>query len=392
MVTDWSGFAATGHWDGCFDAKGLQAWARHLRAKLRAPEVSLGLVFMSPRLFPHAEEVLETLRVDGQALLLVGCSGNGLLAADQEYEENAGLAVGLYYLPGGRLRAFHFDQPRVEAADGPAFWHVETGVSESSTNGWLAFIDPFHLDSEAWLRQWNEAYPGVPVLGGLASGRPSEQRRQVYLNSEVWEEGGVAVSFSGEVSLSGVISQGCSPFGDTWTITKVERNVIREIGGRPAYVVLVDTISKLAQEQRQIAQQNPFIGLASNEYQEEFRRGDFLVRNLLGGDPRSGALVVGALPRAGQTLQFHCSDPVAAAIDFRAALEEARRRLAGSTVYGGCLCTCAGRGRHFFGKPHHDAALIQSRLGPLGLTGVFCQGEIGPVGDRIGRASCRERV
>ena len=36
-------------------------------------------------------------------------------------------------------------------------------------------IDPFHLDSEAWLRGWNEAYAPLPVLGGLASGDFTEQ-------------------------------------------------------------------------------------------------------------------------------------------------------------------------------------------------------------------------
>jgi small ligand-binding sensory domain FIST len=35
-----------------------------------------------------------------------------------------------------------------------------------------------------------------------------------------------------------------------------------------------------------------------------------------------------------------------------------------------------------FGRPNHDAELVQQRLGPLGLTGFFCNGEIGPVGER----------
>ena len=41
---------------------------------------------------------------------------------------------------------------------------------------------------------------------------------------------------------------------------------------------------------------------------------------------------------------------------------------------------CAGRGRGLFGRPHHDAGLIQEQMGPLPVTGFFCNGELGPVG------------
>ncbi|MGH7968996.1 MAG: hypothetical protein ACREIC_09755, partial [Limisphaerales bacterium] len=51
-------------------------------------------------------------------------------------------------------------------------------------------------------------------------------------------------------------------------------------------------------------------------------------------------------------------------------------------VYGGCLCCCNGRGQNLFGQPSHDARMVQERLGPLGLTGFFCNGELGPVGDK----------
>ena len=34
------------------------------------------------------------------------------------------------------------------------------------------------------------------------------------------------------------------------------------------------------------------------------------------------------------------------------------------------------------GRPHHDAQLVQQRLGPMGLAGFFCNGEIGPVGEK----------
>jgi small ligand-binding sensory domain FIST len=342
--------------------------------------VSLGLLFTTPRFFPHAEPLLEILRVHGRIPLLAGCSSQSLVVGGQEVEENAGFTLGLYSLPGAELEACHFTQRQVEEANGPGYWHLESGVDAEHTNGWLAFLDPFNMDSEGWLRSWNEAYAPVPILGGLASGDLQAQQTQVYLNGDAFDEGGVAVSVGGAVKLVGVISQGCTPIGDTWTLTRVEQNLIQQIANRPAYQVLADTVERLSPEDQRRARGNLFIGLAINEYREEFHRGDFLVRNLLGADPHSGVLAVGAFPRPGQTIQFQRRDARAAQEDMEALFGRAHAELTGATIYGGCLCTCNGRGKHLFGRPNHDAQMVQRHFGPLGLTGFFCNGEIGPVG------------
>ena len=377
-----SEYSIAAHWPDGFDESGLQRWAEDLRGQLRAPQVSLGLVFMSPKFFPHARPLLETLRVHAQIPLLAGCSSNSLIVGGKEIEENAGLALALYALPGAQMQGFHFVQEQVEEANGPGYWPLETDVAPEQTNGWLAFADPFHLDAEGWMRTWNEAYAPLPVLGGLASGDAREQRTQVYLNGDVFEEGGVALSVGGDVKLQGVISQGCTPIGETWTLTRVEQNLIHEIGNRPAYEVLAETVNQLSAEDQRKTRGNLFIGLVVNEYLDEFHRGDFLVRNLLGGDQRSGILAVGALPRAGQTIQFQRRDAAAATEDMNELLGHTKEQLAGAQVYGGCLCCCNGRGQNLFGSPDHDAQTVQRQLGPLGLAGFFCNGEIGPVGEK----------
>jgi len=337
-----SEYSIAAHWPGEFDDDGLRDWARSLRAQLSAPEVSLGLVFMSPKFFAHAQQVLEIFRVHAQIPLLAGCSGSSLIAAEHEVEGANGLVLALYYLPGAKLTAFHFTQEMVEESTGKDSWQTKTGVARADVNGWLAFVDPFHLDAEAWLQSWNTGYDSKPVFGGLASGAFPEPYTQVYLNGDVFEEGGVAIAVGGEVELSGVISQGCTPIGESWTLTRVHQNFIQYIANRPAYTVLAETVQNLTAEEQKKAQGNLFIGLVVNEYLEDFHRGDFLVRNLLGADPSSGVLAVAALPRAGQTVQFHRRDPAAATEDMDELLNRARRNLAGRTVYGSCLCCCNG--------------------------------------------------
>lgn len=369
-------------WAGGLDEDGLADWARRLRARLPSREVSLGLVFLAPDLFPHAAQVLEILRLNAQIPLLAGCSGGGLVANGEELENAKGLVLALYYLPGAKLKAVRFTQTEVEAADSDFFWQAESGVAKDDVNGWLAFIDPFHLDAESWLRSWNRNYPAVPVYGGLASGTFPEPVSQVYLDGEVFDDGGVAIAFGGEVTLAGVVSQGCTPIGEAWTLTRVEQNLIRNIGNRPAYTVLSETVQSLPPEEQRKAQGNLHIGLAANEYLEDFHRGDFVIRNLLGGDPNSGVLAVGALPRMGQTIQFQRRDAATASEDLKELLTAEKDRLAGAEVYGGCLFCCNGRGKNLFERPNHDAGMVQEQFGPAGVGGFFCNGEIGPVGQK----------
>lgn len=375
-------FSLAAHWAGSFDEALLQAWAEDLRRKFESPRVTLGLVFMTPEFFPHAAQVLELLRVHAQIPLLVGCSSNSLIAGDKEVEDSPGISLGLYHLPGATLKTFHLTQSQVEDFAGPGYWPQLTGQKAGEINGWLVFADPFHLDAETWLRAWNQDYAAVPVVGGLASGDYPNELTQVYLNGEVFEEGAVALAVGGEVALVNVVSQGCMPIGETWTITKAEKNIIQEIGNRPAYEVLAETFSQLKPEDQKKAKGNLFIGLVTNEYLEEFHRGDFLVRNLIGADPKSGAIAVGAFPRPGQTIQFQRRDAATGSEDISLLLQKTHKELDKEVIYGGCLCSCNGRGHRLFGEPNHDAAHVQAEFGPMGLAGFFCNGEIGRVGDK----------
>jgi small ligand-binding sensory domain FIST len=151
--------------------------------------------------------------------------------------------------------------------------------------------------------------------------------------------------------------------------------MVKAIGGRPAYEVLVETVRGLDAERRERVNGNLLVGLAMDEYREEFRRGDFLIRNLIGVDPKSGAIGVAAQTRIGQTLQFQIRDA-------RAADEELRAMLGGvvGEPAAALLFACNGRGVGLFGAPDHDARTVRTVLGPVPLAGLFCNGEIGPVG------------
>lgn len=377
------GHAAAGLLEGAFDEGALRERVEQARAGLVDGRADLALVFVAAPLMPHAADIIEIVQVHARARILMGCSGSGVISNAREVENGAAISFALLRAPGAEFTARHFTAADIEAANGPRWWHARSGVDPESTGGWLVLADPFSLDAEAWLQEWNEAYPGVTTVGGLAGGAADAAQSQLFLNQDVHTDGAIALSVSGTLSLESLVSQGCRPIGRPWTVTAAERNLVQRIGNLPALTVLQETFDELPAEDKARAGGNIFVGLALNEYQEEHRRGDFLVRNLLAADPQSGIVAVGTRVRVGQTLQFQFRDGAAAAEDLSSLLSSAEERLAGREVFAACLCSCAGRGNRLFGEPHHDARQVHEGFGrDLPLAGFFCNGEIGPVGGR----------
>jgi small ligand-binding sensory domain FIST len=220
--------------------------------------------------------------------------------------------------------------------------------------------------------------PGSIAIGGLAGGGRNLGENRLLLDDQVFEGGLVGVALSGPVTIRTVVSQGCRPIGERFIVTKAEHNVIGELGGIPALDRLQAMFSSLGPSERNLAQQALHLGIVIDEQRNRFERGDFLVRNLLGADRKSGSLVIGDVVKEGQTVQFHVRDAQSASEDLHLLLAAQQRQ--GSPPLGALLFSCCGRGRGLFGRPHHDITVLRERTGPIPTAGFFAQGEIGPIG------------
>jgi small ligand-binding sensory domain FIST len=181
------------------------------------------------------------------------------------------------------------------------------------------------------------------------------------------------------VRLATVVSQGCRPIGRHFVVTKAERNVIYELGGKPALAQLREIFDTLPTSEQRLVQRALHLGRVVSEYQERFEQGDFLVRNVMGIDSNSGAVAIGDFIRPGQTVQFHIRDEAAADAELKQLLAGVRDQSAAAPA-GGLLFTCNGRGTRMFSQPNHDAQAVASAFGPIPLAGFFAAGELGPVG------------
>jgi small ligand-binding sensory domain FIST len=311
--------------------------------------------------------------------VLVGATAVAVLGGTREVEDSP--AIGLW---AGRLAA----RPRplrLQATRTPSGIALQGLFASTFEPGdaLLLLADPFSLPVEAIVDALAALeIPGpdqetltVPVVGGLASAANTPGGNRLVLDDEVMSAGGVGVVLPGGVATTTVVSQGCRPIGDPMIVTRAEGNLVIEIAGRPALDRLDDLVRAADAEERSLLASGLQIGIAIDEHRATFERGDFLVRSVVGADRRQRALAVGDRVEVGTTVQFQVRDAVAADEDLRAMLADA-------TGDAALVFTCNGRGQRLFGEPDHDARVVHDTLGSPALAGMFCAGEIGPVGGR----------
>jgi small ligand-binding sensory domain FIST len=102
------------------------------------------------------------------------------------------------------------------------------------------------------------------------------------------------------------------------------------------------------------------------------------VRNLIGVDPRNGAVAVAERMRVGQQVQFHLRDGSASRQELLTALQGLAQRH--PAPLAGLLFACLGRGQGLYGEADGDAGPCHSVFPEMPLAGAFCNGEIGPIG------------
>ena len=343
---------------------------------LRGQCADLALVFTTSHHAEDLDHISQTLRERSLARHVLGCTGESIIGEGHEVEGSPALSVWAIQLPGADL------YPRRLTTEGYGILGMEERVVPSYKHGeryLIALGDPYSFAIEPFFRALETLAPGMRVVGGMSSAGHAPGRNRLVLDDQVYEDGAVGIELGGKLTVRTVVSQGCRPIGRTFLVTKVERNVIRELGRRPAMQVLHELFDELPADDQDRMREGLHIGRVINEYRETFQRGDFLVRNVLGTD-EAGGIAVNEIFKVGQTVQFHVRDAESADHDLRALLQEERTRRPSELVRGALLFTCNGRGTRLFEEPNHDVGLIRDVFGPVPVAGFFAMGELGPVG------------
>ncbi len=341
----------------------------------------LAVVFASFQHQPKFDELATILSEELATDCIIGCTGESIVAGSREIEGAPALSVWLAHLPGTEVLPMHLKYRT--NPDGGTFegWHSSLGRRWPAGSSMLLLGEPFSFPADVLLARMNEDRPGVGVSGGMASGGWGVGQNRVIVGGKAYDNGAAAVVLHGDTKVRTVVSQGCRPVGRPLVVTKVEQNVLLELGGKPALAQLQEIFGTLSPHEQGLFRNGLHVGRVINEYQGEFSRGDFLVRNVEGADPKSGAIAVGEYLRVGQTVQFHVRDAGTADEDLRAMLTAAQADGAAAPT-AALLFTCNGRGSRLFEAPDHDAGAVAETWPGVPVAGFFAQGEIGPVGGK----------
>ena len=328
----------------------------------------LALVFVTPVHAAALEEIVATIRATLAPKALLGCAAVSVLGGDREVEQGPG--VSLWAGRTGPVTPFHLSVGR--SPDGLTFtgWPEEIPADARAL---LLIPDPFTFPTEDLLRRMEEDRPGMPVVGGMASAARAPGGNRLVIDGRVVRDGAVGAFLGPEVEVATVVSQGSRPVGSPFVVTRAEHNIVYELAGKTAVERLQEVAADLTDEDRELLAGLVQIGRVIDENKLDFGPGDFLVRNVVGADPNSGALRVGDIMEVGSTAQFQVRDPDSAD-------EELRRLVGGRSAQAALVFTCNGRGTNLFPEPHHDATVVSESLGGPPVAGMFCAGELGPIG------------
>jgi small ligand-binding sensory domain FIST len=366
----------------------------------------LGFVFISAAFASEYSRLMPLLREHFPDLPMIGCGGSGVIgmnqkAQAQEVEGEPALTLTLASLPDVKVHTFHLEAEDLPDLDSsPDAWIDLIGVAAADQPHFVLLADPFSAKVNDLLQGLDFAYPGAAKVGGLASGRVPNGNNGLFCNHRLYRQGTVGVALSGNIVLETIVAQGCRPIGQPFWVTEGERNILLGLeeqaaanpsprgGGalvsqkRTPLEVLQELIQSLSEEDRQLAQHSLFVGVAQNEFKQNLEQGDFLIRELLGVDPRVGAIAIGDRIRPGQRIQFHLRDADASAEDLETLLKRYQQasEISASPPAGALMFTCVGRGEGLYGESNFDSRLFSRYLPNVPLSGFFCNGEIGPVG------------
>jgi small ligand-binding sensory domain FIST len=340
----------------------------------------LAVAFVSPHYRVDYQNVCRAIGENLGARTVFGCSGGGIIGNGQEVEQRAAVSITAATLPGVEIEAFHLEDQQLPDMDaGPDKWEELLGVAPSDEPQFVLLADPYSFPVQNLIMGLDFAYSQAAKIGGLASGAQQQGGNALFLNGEVHNSGAIGLALHGNITVDTVVAQGCRPVGEPMRITACNRNLLMGLDEKPPVEILRGMFQSMPDRDRELMGHSLFLGVVMDEFLDNPVHGDFLIRNVVGMDQKTGSLAIGELLKEGQLVQFHLRDAETSSQDLQVVLERYASENRENDVPGALLFSCLGRGQYLYGRPNHDTEMFQEKLGPVPLGGFFCNGEIGPV-------------
>jgi small ligand-binding sensory domain FIST len=339
----------------------------------------LVLVFFSVDHVSSAEKLTAALQRITRTDAIVGSSGVGLLTIDGEIEGRAGLAVMVLASDDAQIRPFLHHPLRGRDADIGAGLGRDVLSGASGESLVVAFTDPYNAEPRALFRGIEESAGFVPLVGAGSSENGSQGKTFQLYGQTMSTNALAGFTLSGAFTSRIGITQGCQPVSEAMTITKAQGNLILEIDHRPAYETFARVVKGPLLENLGRALAFIFVGLPVDTRKNSVASGEYLVRNIVGLDPRAGVLAVAEEIFEGERMLFTLRDGPRAREDLCQMLARQAESLGGKSPALGLYFNCCSRGSSLYGMDGIDTAYIRQSFGEFPLIGLFGSFELGPL-------------
>ena len=338
----------------------VEALAAALAGRLRAVEdANVAFLYVTSPLASRLADLVAALRHATGIASWVGTAGHGICANGVEHW-GAPAAVAM----ACRLPAHSFYvMPSIESPGA-----ARTAAAAGLVAGFgVAHADPRNQavsEIVAALSSQRGAY----LVGGLSS---ADSAFPQAAGDRVVEGGVSGILLGGSLNVAVGLTQGCTPIGPVHEVTRGEGQIVAGLDGQRAYDLLCEDvgIAEGADPRPWLANVHAAIPVAGSD------EADYLVRNLVGIDPKQGLVAVADQLSRGDKLMFVRRDAASAQKDLGRMLDDVLGR-ATVAPKAGLYFSCVARGPNLFAEPGHEMKAIRKTFGDIPIVGFFGNGEI----------------
>lgn len=342
-------------------------------------EPDLIFVYFRPSFFQYSLQISTAVERAFPTANIVCCGTAAMMSGLEELAEGSCMSIMAASMPNVNVEVSHVDLVKEPGADAsPLQWYDFTGIKKQSNQHFIVLADPFSANLESVLKGMDYAF-GAPIVGGFSSGMEFKGDAVLVANGVCYNHGMLLVSLSGAIDMVPIVAQGCRGIGGDLTITECHEVVLEKVNGQNPMICLKEISEDLNDMDKDLLHKSLFVGVEMDNLSIDLNNREYLIRNIRGVNPESGALVVGEKLQNGQTVRFHLRDPKSSKEELLDRVERYKTKMSSRKCKGIMIFSCLGRLSGFYGEESVDASIAATVDEDAPLSGLFCSGEVGPV-------------
>ncbi len=353
--------------------------ARIAMGRAGIDSADLAIVHATSEHGPGYSLLLRKVKETTGATHVVGCGAAGVLTTDGEVERSPGVAV--LTMRSDTISATRFFVPQLRGRSQEVGQEIAAHVKPylGSNNLLVVFPDTYNFQPAPFFAGLGETLGDLPTVGGGASEDGSVGETFQLCGDTVSSNSVSGFLLAGAFHSTIGIAQACQPIGPAHTVTKVHRNLLLELDGRPAFEVFAEVVKEPLLQDLRRAAAFVFVGLPTDPERQRLARGEYLVRNLIGFDPDRGIIAIADEVHEGQKIIFTLREASRSREDLQLILEAQTQAWQGRKPAFGLYFNCVGRGGGLYGFPDMDISYMKQYLGEIPVIGFFTGCEIAPI-------------